>query len=165
MPVHVVPDRALHVSLYALVPFSWPDEAKEPFWRATQGALLELWPELVRACSGLELHCEGLRIFPSAVIASLQERSDAIRALRERVALAYRHPSLPAPRYDSLHCTLARFSTSAALASGEREALEAQALPLSTPLSGLALVRERRYPSLEVDDVMTASFPASAVSE
>lgn len=157
-PVHLVPAEALHVSLYSLIPVHWPEEAKEPFWNAQQARLLELLPELTRACSGLVLELESTRLFPSAVVAVARDTSGTIAALRRRLAQLFRHPTLPPPSYDLIHCTLARFATSASLPASERHAYEAHWRSFSTPLRALALVREQRYPSLEVEDIVATAL-------
>ena len=156
--LNAVPASALHVSVYALVPFSWPDAEKEPFWRAVAPRVLERLPELTQACASVELEFAKLRVFPAAVVAIARDRSDTIRSLRARLARICRHPTLPAPSYDTIHCTLARFAEDAIVSARERRTIEGQWHSSSTRLSALALVRERRYPSLEVEELVSATF-------
>jgi hypothetical protein len=59
VPLNVVPETALHLSLYSIIPFSWPDDAKEPFWQSTRERLLEIVPELAREWRRLSRSAAG----------------------------------------------------------------------------------------------------------
>jgi len=69
-----------------------------------------------------------------------------------------RHPTLRGPSYDLIHCTLARFAASLPITAREVRAHAAHWQSFSTPLHQLALVCERRYPSLEVEDIAATTF-------
>jgi hypothetical protein len=153
-PVNVVPALALHVSLYSPVPFSWPADAKEAFWLSKRPHILNLMPEIANCCSALELHFEATRVFPSAVVAIARDETESVRRIRQRIADVCRHPTLPAPTYDIIHCTLARFAAKATISSDELQAYESNWRPFSTRIQTLVLVRERRYPSLDVDEII-----------
>lgn len=153
VPINVVPEHALHISLYAVVPYSWPDDGKEAFWESRRERLLQSLPDLSRECSVLELDVESSIIFPTAVVATIRERTGTIRSMRERLAELCRHPTWPHPSYDMLHCTLGRFAEDGTVSALEAERYQAHWQRFSTPLRALALVRERRYPALEVDDI------------
>jgi hypothetical protein len=150
VPLCVIPTPALHVSIYAAVPVSWPDSPKEPFWRQIQSSVQEIVRETADDFRSVELVFHSLRILPMAVVALAQDRTGVIRSVRARLKEACRHPSLSSPSYDQIHCTLARFAASSTIEEAEAIACQASWRPVATPVSALALVREVRYPSLAV---------------
>jgi hypothetical protein len=98
---------------------------------------------------------------PLAVVALAEDRSGVIRSLRERLKHICQHASLSSPSYDQIHCTLARFAESSSIAPADAAACMARWQPLTTRSSALSLVREIRYPSLEVEDILTIAMRAS----
>lgn len=62
-----------------------------------------------------------------------------------------RGAEIPGPVYSIVHCTLARFSQMATLDPRQRRLLESWPLRAIVRFDRVRLVRERVYPSLEVD--------------
>jgi hypothetical protein len=160
-PLCMMPTAALHVSIYAVVPVSWPDSAKEPFWRQVQPSVHEIFRDVANDFSRVELAFHTLEILPLAVVALAEDRSGVIRSVRDRLTHTCRHASLSSPSYDQIHCTLARFAASSSIDPTDAAACVAGWRTLATRFSALALVREIRYPSLEVEDLLTMTMQPS----
>jgi len=154
VPLHTIPTAALHVSVYAMVPVSWPDPPKEPFWREIQPSVREIVKQVESEFRLVELLFHSLRILPLAVIALAEDQTGIFGSVRDRLKGAVRHPALSGPSYNQIHCTLGRFSASGSIAAGEAAACAARWRAFSTPIADLTVVREKRYPSLEVDHLL-----------
>jgi len=102
----------------------------------------------------VELLFHSLRILPLAVIALAEDQTGIFGSVRDRLKGAVRHPALSGPSYNQIHCTLGRFSASGSIAAGEAAACAARWRAFSTPIADLTVVREKRYPSLEVDHLL-----------
>jgi hypothetical protein len=70
VPLHLVPAEALHISLFAIVPVSWPEQEKEPFWKAVFPSVKEYCEGLKRQCLSLELRSLSIVVSSMAVIVS-----------------------------------------------------------------------------------------------
>ena len=157
-PLCVIPPTALHVSIYSVVPVSWPAAEKEPFWRQVQPSLLEVVRDVAGDLRLVELVFHSLRILPLAVVAIAEDQSGVIQSVRARLAQACRHSSLSSPSYDQIHCTLARFAARSSIEHADAVACTARWRNVATVFRELAVVREIRYPSLEVQDLLTIAL-------
>ena len=102
-----------------------------------------------------------LRVCPRAIVVSAHPVPALLASLRARLRAALAGTSLPLRTYDLVHTTLGRFAAPGLLSARERHAIESIRLSLTYHVTGLRLVRERRYPSLVLDELARLPFGAS----
>ena len=151
LPLHLAPPRSLHVTVYGLILPRWPDAGKAAHWSAIADASAARLRASLAECRGLALRFEHLAVTPGAIIALARDPSGTIDAMRRRFAEIARPATQPAPRYDIIHMTLARFARGGSVPRADVAAVEATALALDAAVTSVDLVRERVYPTLEVD--------------
>lgn len=163
LPLRLCPAWSLHITVYGLVLPRWPDAAaKARHWEAIGPACLAALQQIGTGGSGFTLQFDRLAVTPMAIIATATDASGTIARLRAAFARLARHPEHPAPRYDIIHMTLARFAADGIVPPAALGAVAALAPCNAAPVARLEIVRERVYPSLEIDELATVLLPASA---
>jgi hypothetical protein len=155
LPLHLCPVRSLHVTIYGFVLPRWPDAGKDAHWQAIGAPCLAALDALGAGQRGVALQFDRLSVTPMAVIATATDPSGLIGRLRAAFAGLARHPVQPAPRYDIIHMTLARFGGAGVVSPTLLRDVAAIAPCGAAPVTQLQIVRERVYPSLEVDTLAT----------
>jgi hypothetical protein len=155
VPLHLCPAWSLHVTVYGLVPPRWPDDVdKARHWAAIAPGCVAALHAIGGSGPRLVLTFDRVAVTPMAVIATARDPSGLVARLRAAFADGARHPGNPAPRYDIIHVTLARFAAAGTVPAA---AAAAAALPPGgdAAVARLEIVRERVYPSLAVDELAT----------
>jgi len=151
------PRPSAHVSVYTFIPGGWEHPDKHAVWAdiAPRAA-----STLESACAGgapFELTFRRVHVFPRAIVALAEAAPAFLTNLRACLRKALLGSLVPAPSYDVVHTTVARFAVSGVLSAPEVAAIESLSLSLSCRVTELRVVRERSYPSLVLDEL--ARFP------
>jgi hypothetical protein len=154
------PPSTLHVSIYAIVPVRWDDAVKESHWQTIGAAAIAAVKEVCADQAKLKLQFSSWRVTNHAIIALAHEPSGLIDRLRERLSVLAKHPTMPAPTYEFIHSTLARFKSPGARGADTVEAFVRAPLELEVEVERVRIVRERVYPSLDLDEMYSAELGA-----
>jgi hypothetical protein len=155
---NLCPPSALHTSIYALAPVSWNDASKEDHWQRIRSDSVSIVKEECAERAPFALRFSQWRVTKQAIIVLADDSSGVISLLRNRLALVSKHETLSAPTYEFIHCTLARFKRAVELPSDAVESLVRAPLALQVEVDRIRIVRERVYPSLDVDVVFSAEL-------
>lgn len=148
---NLCPRGSLHVSIYALVPARSPIAGKEDYWAGVSAKALSDLDRLCRDKRSVALHFDEIRLTPTAIIAVARAVPDLIDDIRTHFSQWPAQPGWIRPSYDIAHVTLARFSVAAQIPDALVRDISARPMSLEATVSQIQLVRERVYPSLEVD--------------
>jgi hypothetical protein len=143
----------MHVSIYAIIPVHWEADDKAQVWTCVAPRMLATLRAACRAQSEPALlEFQALRVFPRAVVAIAEDHGGFVARVRARLR-EVADPRVPAPHYDLVHTTIARFAASGLLSDRQRERAERIAVSCRWPVRSLSIVRERVYPSLVADSL------------
>jgi hypothetical protein len=150
-PFNVCPSASLHLSIFALVPVRSPVAGKETYWANVSSQAAGDLERICRDRRSMALRFDELRVTRTAVIAATQAVPDLMTEIRSHFARWPAHPNWTMPVYDIAHVTLARFAATAEISGTLADEISARPLSLAGDVSRIQLVREKVYPSLEVD--------------
>lgn len=157
-PLNLMPPRALHITIYAIVPVKASFD-KQAYWRQIADPALHLLQDLCAGHGAIDLHFTQLKVTPAAVVALARDESGLIEAIRQRIAGSIPPPpGLKPLHYDFIHSTLIRYPTSMPV---PKEAVRrVESLPVAIParVEAVRLVRETLYPCLSVEELACVSL-------
>jgi hypothetical protein len=146
-----IPRDALHISVYGVIPVAWESAFKEQRWNERSGAVLSALQRSCACAHAFALTFDKIRVDPLAVIAIASPSNPFIDQLRVELAALVADAGAPRSPYTIVHSTLARFSQSSLL-DADLVAQAKESAPRATVnVTSARLVRERVYPSLELD--------------
>jgi hypothetical protein len=144
-PLHLCPPKALHVTIYALVPVK-AEFDKESYWRMIAEPCRSLLEDLCTGHGALELRFFKINVTNTAIIAVARDETGLIEAIRQRIADRIPPPPGHKPlRYNLIHTTLARYPSSEPVSGSMIEQIES--LPVAVPASveRIKLIRETLF--------------------
>ncbi|HEY3950680.1 hypothetical protein [Phenylobacterium sp.] len=148
--LHRTPAGAMHISVFSIVPVRWPDAGKDDLWTGLKAGVLEAIASADPA-EGLAIRFEETRVTETAVILSTPEQPAPIRRLRDSLNALVVAAGLPAQAFDRTHLTLARPARDRLLDAASVAELERTRAKVEVRLHAMKLIRERVYPSLEIE--------------
>ncbi|MGO4386462.1 hypothetical protein AB4Y85_02900 [Microvirga sp. 2YAF29] len=157
-PLHKAPPDALHQTLYALANVKDRFD-KEAYWQSIAGPCGEILDSLCQGHGPIELTYSRLKVTDTAIIAVAAETTGLIEEIRHRIA---EHipppPGLKTIRYNLIHSTLARYQVSATIPDEVVAAIESLPVTVRARVESIKLVRERRFPCTEYDELRSFSL-------
>jgi hypothetical protein len=150
--LHLIPQSALHCSVVTLIAPDSKIVSKAAAWRRIREAIEDDLIAIIRGRQSIPTHFDAIRVTRHAVVALVHEQPPIFAELRTRFARLLDRLNLPSRTYSQTHVTLARFAQDGRV----DPALFGLSHILPVTFTGLKLVREVRYPSLELEDVSSS---------
>lgn len=153
VPLNLVPAGALHMSIATLIPARAEAADKSALWLRIWGEIRSEFDAQIRQAEPFSLVFRRIDLMPDAIIIPTPEQPAIIRAVRARAAAMLERLGRPVPRYDRTHITLARYAASDRTEQDAIASIERDDLSLCVGFSRTRLVREDRYPSLDLTEL------------
>ncbi len=153
IPLNLVPAGALHMSIVTLIPARSQAAGKNELWLRIRDEIRGEFDAQIRQAEPFALVFRRIDLMPDAIIVSTPEQPAIISDLRARAAAILERLGLQAPRYDRAHITLARYAASGRIEPDAIASIERDDLELCARFSRMRLVREVRYPSLDLEAI------------
>lgn len=150
--LNLIPADALHLSVATLVAAQSFSDDGELQWFQIEG-------DVRRKLAAVPTRKEFSILFPSlaftkkAVIVLTRDQPAALREAREGFGEVLTSFGMERPQYDQAHITIARYAESAALDEAALSSIERDDLAVVVGFHPFRLVRERRYPSLQIETI------------
>jgi hypothetical protein len=152
------PPETLHVTVYALVPVRERFD-KERYWNTVAEKTITTLTRCSHRMRPFTLRFSRIAVSRSAIIA-VAAQNKTIARIRQSLRETIPPPPKSPPHLDSIHCTLFRFQSAAALPLSVIGDIESTPLKVSLPVSAMSLRREIVYPSLKSELIATFNLAA-----
>jgi hypothetical protein len=147
--LRVIPPGSLHLSVVTLIRAQPPSAIAEQQWMTISRSLDSELVTLARHAEPLSIVLTGVAYTARAVIAFTEQQPDYLIEARSRFGDLLQSLGLAHSVYDRTHITIARYAENALL-EGETTP---QQIHLEVQLASIGPVCERRYPSLEIEQL------------
>lgn len=151
--LHLVPPDSLHVSVVTLIAPQIELGAAESEWLRISKNLGRQLDELLCLAKPEPVLFPRLAFTPRALIVVTDSQPDVFSGLRLEYGKLFESIGLSARKYDQTHITIARFAEARSVDNSVLELIEREKIDLLGCFDAVRLVRERRYPSLEIDEL------------
>lgn len=151
--LHLVPPSAMHVTVVTLVAPQPISDVAEANWRKISAKMGKELVELACQKSPVSVVFPRVQFTTQAVLVATNAQPGLFAEIRTRFGTLLESLGLPTRRYDQTHVTIARFAKAGTVEQGVLEWIEQTHLELRGDFDAVRLIRELRYPSLEIEEI------------
>lgn len=148
--LHTIPPEALHCTVFTLIPAATPMQKARRDWEGIE-PLLAISVSDWRLEGPVSLRFERLAFTPTAVIVATDSVPAEIQKTRRSLSALLQRANLPFPVYDLAHVTVARYAATHHVDGLPAGSLDPVVIDVGARFEEIRLVRERRYPSLDIE--------------
>lgn len=149
--LHLIPSQALHLSVATLVEAQPPTLGNAQWTRIEEAVRLHLHGFKPR--EPYSIRFEGLAYSKHAIFVHTTNLPPALIDTRLQIGALLRSMGSAFPDYDQAHVTIARFSAQVHLTDAKLSLFRRLDENLTVQFEPERLVRELRYPSLEIEEI------------